>query len=412
MTDVTSTAPPGVDATDFVFNPFEDGFAEDPYPHYAELRERAPVQDHPMGFWVVSSYEGVQALLRSGQSVNERNLGPGMLREISQAAYGERGRRLNGLLMLDNDPPDHTRLRRLVAKAFTPRAIDALEERVVTLVDEALDRIADAGEVDLVATLAYPLPFQVISEMLGMPEVDHERLRELSGLSVRATEPIADPTLVPQIIAADDEMIEILQGVIDWKRENPADDLLTGLIEAEDGDRLSTDELVAQVVLLYIAGHETEVNLLSGGTLALLRHPEQLALLRENPDLAGNAVDELLRYDSPSHIGRRITIEPYQVGGMEIPPGAMVIALLASANRDPLFWGADVDEVKLDRPNARQHLAFGAGLHHCLGAALARMEAKVAFSRLVHRFPGLALRDVQWNGRINLRGPSTLTVSV
>jgi cytochrome P450 len=282
----------------------------------------------------------------------------------------------------------------------------------VVLVDEALERIAGAGEVDLVAELAYPLPFQVISEMLGMPEVDHERLRELSGLSVRATEPIADPTLVPLIIAADEEMITILTGVVDWKRENPGNDLLTALIDAEDGDRLSTDELVAQVVLLYIAGHETEVNLLSGGTLALLRHPEQLALLRENPDLAGNAVDELLRYDAPSHIGRRITVTPYEVGGHVIPPGAMVIALLASANRDARFWGPDVDEVRLDRPNARQHMAFGAGLHHCLGAALARMEARVAFSRLVRRFPDLALRDVQWNGRINLRGPASLTVSV
>lgn len=410
MTNVTGTVPHG--AADFVFNPFEDGFTEDPYPHYAELRERAPVQDHPMGFWVLSEYEGINDLLRSDQSVNERNLGPGMLTEINKAAYGDRGRRLGGLMMLDNDPPDHTRLRRLVARAFTPKAIGALADRVTTLVDAALDRIAEAGEVDLVEALAYPLPFQVVSEMLGMPEVDHERLRELSGMSVRATEPIADPTLVPKIIAADEEMISILTGVIDWKRENPADDLLTALIQAEDGDRLSTDELVAQVVLLYIAGHETEVNLLSGGTLALLRHPEQLALLRADPDLATNAVDELLRYDAPSHIGRRITVSPYEVGGQVIPPGAMVILLLASANRDERFWGPDAGQVRLDRPNAKQHLSFGAGLHHCLGAVLARLEARIAFSRMVTRFPNLELRGVTWNGRINLRGPKTLTISV
>lgn len=412
MTEVTGAAPPEEEETEFIFNPFLDGFSEDPYPHYAELRERDPVQDHPLGFWVLSGYENVNALLRSGQSVDERNISSGLLSQINQAAYGDQGRRLGGLLMLDNDPPAHTRLRKLVAKAFTPRAVDALETRVATLVDEALDRMAEAGESDLVATLAYPLPFQVISEMLGMPEVDHERLRELSGLSVRATEPIADPELVPRIIAADEEMIGILQGVIDWKREHPAEDLLTGMIEAKDGDRLSTDELVAQVVLLYIAGHETEVNLLSAGTLALLRHPAQLAALREDPALAGNAVDELLRYDSPSHIGRRITVEPYEVGGRVIPPGSMVIALLAAANRDPAFWGPDVDEVRLDRPNARQHVAFGAGLHHCLGAALARMEARIAFTALARRFPDLALREVTWNGRINLRGPESLVVSV
>lgn len=410
MTNVTGTVPHG--AADFVFNPFEDGFTEDPYPHYAELRERAPVQDHPMGFWVLSEYEGINDLLRSDQSVNERNLGPGMLTEINKAAYGDRGRKLGGLMMLDNDPPDHTRLRRLVARAFTPKAIGGLTDRVTTLVDAALDRIAETGEVDLVETLSYPLPFQVVSEMLGMPEVDHERLRELSGMSVRATEPIADPTLVPKIIAADDEMISILTGVIDWKRENPADDLLTALIQAEDGDRLSTDELVAQVVLLYIAGHETEVNLLSGGTLALLRHPEQLALLRADPNLAVNAVDELLRYDAPSHIGRRITVSPYEVGGQVIPPGAMVILLLASGNRDERFWGPDAGQVRLDRPNAKQHLSFGAGLHHCLGAVLARLEARIAFSRMVTRFPNLELRGVTWNGRINLRGPKTLTISV
>jgi cytochrome P450 len=202
--------------------------------------------------------------------------------------------------------------------------------------------------------------------------------------------------------------------MIAWKRSNPADDLLTALIAAEDdGDVLSDDELIAQTLLLYIAGHETTVNLIAGGTLALLRNPGQLALLRNNPGLAESAVEELLRYDSPVQASRRITLEPVTIRGAVIPAGAFVMASLGSANRDELFWGADAAEVNLSRDNAPRHVSFGAGPHHCLGASLARLEASIAFARLTSRFPGLALGgDVTWNGRINLRGPAHLPVSV
>ncbi len=202
--------------------------------------------------------------------------------------------------------------------------------------------------------------------------------------------------------------------MIAWKRAHPADDLLTALITAEDdGDALSDDELIAQTLLLYIAGHETTVNLIAGGTLALLRNPDQLALLRDDPTLAAAAVEELLRYDSPVQASRRITLEPVTIRGTVIPAGAFVMASLASANRDELFWGADAAEVRLSRDNARHHVSFGAGPHHCLGASLARLEAAMAFARLVARFPGLDLDgDVAWNGRINLRGPAHLPVSV
>ena len=398
---------------DFVFNPFAEGFTDDPYPHYAELRAAAPVHESPLGFWVLSEYEDVSALLRSGHSVEEHHLAPGPLRELTQSVYGDRARRMNGLSMLDQDPPDHTRLRRLVTKAFTPRAVEALQPRTVTLVDEALDRIAEAGHVDLVAELAFPLPFAVISEMLGTPAVDLVRLRDLTGTLVRGLEPVVDPQFLAQIKSADDELAVIGKEMIDWKRQHPADDLLTALIAAEhDGDSLSDDELVAQVLLLYIAGHETTVNLIAGGVLALLRHPDQLELLRAQPGLAANAVEELLRYDSPVQMSRRITLEPYRVRHDEIPPGVFVIASLASANRDVKFWGSDAGELRLERANARQHTSFGAGVHHCLGAALARLEARVAIARLVQRFPTLALDGVQWNGRINLRGPATLSVTV
>jgi cytochrome P450 len=399
-----------------LFNPFEPGFTDDPYPQYAAVRAAAPVYEHPMGFWMLTRYADVSWLLRAASlSVEDRNLADSPLVQLREATYGENAAQpVDGLSMLDRDPPDHTRLRRLVAKAFTPRAIQALRPRITELVDRMLDTAAGQRRVDLVDALAFPLPFTVIAEMLGTPPADHERIRELSGTVVRSLEPVADPELAAAIIAADTELIGIAAEMIAWKREHPADDLLTALVNAEDdGDVLSDDELVAQTLLLYIAGHETTVNLIAGGTLALLRHPGQLALLRRDPALVPNAVEELLRYDSPVQASRRITLEPVTLSDVTIPAGAFVMASLAAANRDQDFWGPDADDLRLDRDNARQHVSFGAGHHHCLGASLARLEACIAFERVVSRFPGLALDgDVVWNGRINLRGPAHLPVAL
>jgi cytochrome P450 len=333
---------------------------------------------------------------------------------MREATFGELGPREFAVSMLDRDPPDHTRLRRLVSKAFTPRAIQALRPRIIELVDQMLGAMAAEHRVDLVDALAFPLPFSVIAEMLGAPPADHDRIRQLTGTVVRSLEPVADPGLAKAIMAADEELRQIAAEMIAWKRANPADDLLTALIHAEDGgDVLDDDELIAQTLLLYIAGHETTVNLIAGGTLALLRHPDQLALLRRDPGLVPNAVEELLRYDSPVQASRRITLEPVTVGGTTIPAGAFVMASLGSANRDERFWGPDAAELNLRRENARQHVSFGAGPHHCLGASLARLEAGSAVERLTARFPDLALDgDVVWNGRINLRGPAHLPVSV
>jgi cytochrome P450 len=406
---VTETLPPPL------FDPFAPGFTDDPYPQYAVMRAQAPVYEHPFGFWLLTGYDEVSWLLRAGLSVQDDNVASdSLLRQMRDQMYGDADSpRATAVSMLDRDPPDHTRLRRLVSKAFTPRAIQALRPRITELVDGMLDVMAEQRQVDLVDALAFPLPFRVIAEMLGTPPADHERIRQLSGTVVRSLEPVADPELAVAIMAADDELIQIAVEMIAWKRANPADDLLTALIHAEDGgDVLNDDELVAQTLLLYIAGHETTVNLIAGGTLALLRHPGQLALLRSDPALVGNAVEELLRYDSPVQASRRITLEPATVGGVTIPAGAFVMASLGSANRDERFWGSDAAELNLRRENARQHVSFGAGPHHCLGASLARLEACIAFERLTARFPGLALDgDVVWNGRINLRGPVHLPVS-
>ncbi|MGO8957428.1 MAG: cytochrome P450 [Streptosporangiaceae bacterium] len=397
-----------------LFDPFAPGFTDDPYPQYAVLRAEAPVYQHPFGFWLLSRYDDVSWLLRAGLSVEDRNVADGPFRQLRDQVYGDQLPGADRLSMLDRDPPDHTRLRRLVSKAFTPRAVEALRPRITGLVDGMLDAAEGQGRVDLVDALAFPLPFAVIAEMLGTPPADHERIRKLSGTVVRSLEPVADPALVAAIAAADAELTAIAADMIAWKRRNPADDLLTALIAAEeDGDALSDDELIAQTLLLYIAGHETTVNLIAGGVLALLRNPGQLVLLRDDPALAPGAVEELLRYDSPVQASRRITLEPVRVGGTVIPAGAFVLASLGSANRDELFWGADAAAVRLSRDNARQHVSFGAGPHHCLGASLARMEASIALARLTVRFPGLALDgDVTWNGRINLRGLARLPVSV
>nr|WP_225955140.1 cytochrome P450 [Kibdelosporangium phytohabitans] len=376
------------------------GFTRDPYPHYKELTESHPVQDHPLGFWFLSRYDDVLALLRAGQSV--------------EAAAQDTITGVVNASMLDRDPPDHTRLRALVTKVFTRRAIAALEPMIVELVDTALDRMAEQGSSDLVQQLAFPLPFAVISRMLGLPPVDGARVRELSGTLVRALEVVVDEQAAQAIADARVELGELTRDLLAWKRANPADDLLTALITAEhEGQVLNEDELVSQVVLLYVAGHETTVNLIANGTHALLRDPGQLELLRGRPDLIGNAVEEFLRYDSPVQQTRRVIVTPYSVDGAEIPIGSFVIACLAAANRDERMFGADAGELRLERKQARNHLSFGGGPHHCLGAALARLEGQIAIGRLVRRFPRLSLDgEVEHNNRINLRGLNALPVKV
>jgi cytochrome P450 len=411
---VTETASTQQTGADFVYDPFAAGYAENPYPTYARMRAAGAVNLHPLGFYTLSHYADVADLLRSKNSVEDRNLGPSVLRDLIESTYGDQPERALGLSMLDRDPPDHTRLRKLVTKVFTVRAVSALEPRVVELVDAALERLEQAGGGDLIEMLAYPLPFTVICELLGMPETDHGALRELAGILVGSLEPVVDPARLAEIDRAGKEIAERIGAAIVDKRRQPGDDLLTALINAEEeGDKLTDEELVAQVTLLYVAGHETTVNLIANGTLALLRNPDQAQLLRDRADLDLNAVDELLRYDSPVQMSRRIMLAPYEVAGQTIPTGSFVQAGLAAANRDEDFWGPDAGELRLDRPNAKAHLSFGGGPHHCLGAALARLEGRVAITRLVRRFPTLELDgEVSWNGRLNLRGPAALNVRI
>lgn len=395
-------------------NPNESGFFDDPYSQYRRLRELRPVNQSPFGPWTLTRYDDVSKLLRDPSlSVEDRNASED--RRADLFPDDEERRRRGSLAILNLDPPDHTRLRRLVSKAFTPRRVEQLVPRVTNLVDGMLDAVEPTGQMDVIADLAFPLPFAVISEMLGMPEADRDQLRGWSHTLVKTFEPLLTPDEVPELMAASDAMVEHVTAAIEWKRGAPADDLLSAMIAVEEeGDRLSTPELIAQVVLLFIAGHETTVNLIGNGMLALLRHPDQLAALHDDPSLIGNAVEELLRYDSPVQFSRRIALQPLDIDGQHIEKGSFIFTMLGAANHDPAHFGLDADELDLRRRDAPHHVSFGGGIHHCLGAVLARMEARLAIGTLVRRFPRvqLATSVPAWNGRLVLRGLDALPVTL
>jgi cytochrome P450 len=403
-----------------MLNPFEPGFFDNPYAQYAKVREQDPVHLSPLGVLVLFRYADVYRVLRDPSLSVEIRHAKGLdmtMDDDIRAMFEERGDG-GSHSMLNLDPPDHHRLRRLVSKVFTPRTVEELHPRVQQLVDGHLDAVVarGTGEMDLIADLAFPLPFVVISEMLGIPEGrDRNQLREWSGAVVKTFDPIL--TRDEQLAAFDavDNIVAYVSETIEWKRSNPAADLLTALIAAEDeGDRLSAEELIEQVMLLYIAGHETTVNLIGNGTLALLGDRAQLELLQADPALDANLPDELLRFDGPVQMSRRITLAPYEIEDRKIEAGSVLMTCLGSANRDPARWGDTADRLDLRRADSNQHVAFGGGFHSCLGAHLARLEARVAIGTLVRRFPALArARDQQeWNGRIVLRGLSSLPLSI
>jgi cytochrome P450 len=407
--DVTATE------DELFLNPFEPGFFDDPYGQYRRLRELRPVHQSPLGPWTLTRYDDCSRLLRDPTlSVQEENSAySGRDAMFAEAGLERRNRGSHAILNID--PPDHTRIRRLVGKAFTPRRVEALVPSVQTLVDAMLDAAAQRGAMDVIADLAFPLPFAVISEMLGMPDADRHQLREWSHTLVMSLEPLTAPEDVPRLMDASDHMIEHVEAAIEWKRREPADDLLSALIAVEEeGDRLTTDELRDQVILLFVAGHETTVNLIGNGTLALLRNPDQLAVVRGDPTVMGNGIEELLRYDSPVQFTRRIALQPLEIDGQHIEPGSFIFTILGAANHDPAHFGPTCDQLDLTRREAPHHISFGGGIHHCLGAVLARTEARIAIGSLVARFPGLELATdtPAWNGRVVLRGLDTLPVTL
>jgi cytochrome P450 len=314
--------------------------------------------------------------------------------------------------MLVVDPPDHTRLRNLVSKVFTPRMVELLRPRIESITAGLLDRLAGRSEVDLIAEFAYPLPVIVIAEMLGVPARDRAQFQEWSAVTVRGLDPFVDEATREAVFDARDALIDYLRGIIDERRREPADDLITAMIAArEQGDFLSEGELIAMCNLLLVAGHETTVNLIGNGTLALLRNPDQLDRLRREPALARTAVEELLRYAPPVQWTGRVSLVELDLGGRRIGEHQSVVGILAAANRDPDVF-EDPERLDIGRdPNP--NLAFGRGIHFCLGAPLARLEAQIALPALLERSPDLRLAGEPvprptWN----LRGLAHLPVGL
>ena len=389
-------------------DPFLPEHRRDPYPLYRKLRELDPVHRSPAGPLILTRHADATAVLRDPRfSSNPSHLG------------GERPqvgpRRVDTKVLLFLDPPDHTRLRSLVAKAFTPAVVRRLRPRVEQLVAELLDAAAERGSLELIADLAYPLPVAVICELLGVPAGDRALFGTWSSDASRLLDRDIDldEAAVERGGAAIAGFTDYFGGLIQRRRAEPRDDLLSGLIAAEeDGQRLSWEELFTTIILLYLAGHETTVNLIGNGALALLRHPDQLERLRADPALGPSAVEELLRYDSPVHLTARIATTDLAVGGVPVPRGDQVIALVAAANHDPAVF-SDPDDLDVGRRDNR-HLSFSAGMHYCLGAALARLEGEVAFAALLRRFPHLELADPepQLREHFVLRGLRSLDLRI
>ena len=323
---------------------------------------------------------------------------------------GERGMEN---IMLFKDPPDHTRLRNLVNKAFTPRVVEGLRPRIQSMLDELLADLAGRDEVDLIADFAYPLPVRVISELLRIPEADRADIRNWSTAVAPILDPILPPDVEEQVAEAGMALGEYFEHLITARRSDPGPDLLSALIHAEEeGDQLNADELRATCVLLLIAGHETTMNLIGNGMLALLQDRRQLDRVRDDPALSKTAVEEFLRFDSPVHLTARTALEDVTVAGRPIAAGEMVVVAIAAANRDPRRF-SEPERLDVARsPN--RHIAFSAGPHFCVGATLARAEAQIAVPGLVRRFPrlDLAVDEPEWRKTITLRGLKSLPVAL
>lgn len=384
-----------------------ESFTRDPYPVYARLRAQGPVHRvrMPEGnaeAWLVVGYQaGRRALTDPTLSKDWGKASPSLpLGAISSGPH-----------MLRADPPDHTRLRKLVAREFTARRVEQLAPRIQKTTDTLLDRMLTApdGRADLVEALSFPLPITVICELLGVPDLDRNAFRTWSNDALGATDPEART-------AAAASMSRYLEELLASKRQQPGDDLMSALIHgsADGGDRLSTEELRGTAWLLLVAGHETTVNLISNGVLALLTHPEQLAALRADLTLIDSAVEEMLRYDGPVETPTyRFTTEPLTIGDTVVPGGGeLVLVALADADRDPARF-PHPDRFDITR-HARGHMAFGHGIHYCLGAPLARLEARIAIRTLLERCENLALdihpAAITWRPGLMIRGPQSLLV--
>jgi cytochrome P450 len=380
-------------------------FRADPYPAYRMLRQAAPIFRLPNGFWVVSTHAGCAAVLRDPRFGRERDdISPEFAREPIMLSLSR--------MMLLRDPPAHTRLRGLVSKAFTARRMEALRPRIAQIVDQLIDDVEPQGQMDIMRDFARKLPVTVICDMLGVPEADRAPFMADNEVRGRILDPV--PISREELDKANENVLTTeayFRTLFAYRRANPGDDLTTALLAArENDDALTDDEVLANIGLLFVAGHETTTNLIGNGLLALHRNPAQLKRLQADPSLIPNAVEELLRYDSPVQLTGRNALEDSEVLGQNIAAGAHIIALLGAANRDPAAYEGDPETLDVGRPGVRA-ISFGGGIHHCLGAQLARIEGEIALRHLLTRLPDLRLADpvnINWKPTITLRGPQSL----
>jgi cytochrome P450 len=390
------------------YNPLAPRVYLNPYPKYAELRAKDPLHWSPlMDAWVATRYADVDAILRD----QKRFSNDPRRRQRARAARTSVDNP-GGQSMLFVDPPEHTRLRALVNKAFTPQAIAALTPRIQAIVQELLDQIPEPSHFDLIDTLAYPLPVIVMAELLGIPPQDHAQFKHWSDRRARALEPTITPREIQEANRAAHELDDYFRGVIRARRLEPRDDLISTLVATEEAsDKLTQDELLVMLRLLLIAGNETTTNLIGNGMLALLRHPDQLQKLREHPDLMDTAVEEMLRYDTTVQVDFRSALEDVEMDGKRIATGQGIMLLLGAANHDPEVFHAP-EQFNITRREA-SHLAFGRGVHHCLGAPLARTEARLAFTGLLERFSTIRLltEHPPFKDNVVLRGLQSLPIA-
>ena len=378
------------------YNPISARTRAYPFDKYEELRQRDPVHRlRTINAWVLTEYEHADAVLRD-HSRFCRDYG-------GKSAYRS---------MLDTDPPDHTRLRTLVSKAFTPRSVSDLAPRIQQIVDDLLDATEGRDRLDLIDAFAYPLPVIVIAEMLGVPSEDMGVFKEWSNDIALSVEPTVNDEQQRRINESDQKLYDYFEGIIEQRRRKPQDDMITALIAAEDeGDRLTHEELLATLLLLLVAGNETTRNLIGNGTLALLRNPDQMQRLRNEPELIDSAINEMLRYDSPVQLDGRMATEEVEIGGKLIKPGQRAICLLGAANRDPSVF-TNPERFDISRQEA-SHIAFGRGIHYCLGAPLAMLEGRIAFSSLLDKFSSIRLvAEPEYREQVVLRGVNELWIEV
>ena len=404
----------GTEASEPLFNPLSPDFIRNPYPHYERLRNTDPMHVNAHGAFVASRHAEVSLVLRDkrfGKDYVERTI-----RRYGPKIMDEPMFRSMSHWMLQQDPPDHTRLRGLVVKAFTARRIEDMRPRIREVVDQTIDAVFEKGHMDLIEDFAFRLPVTIICDMLGIPEEHREVFYNGSRNGGRILDPVPlTPEEITQANMVDAMTKMYFEPLFEMRRRNPGNDLITQLIQAEEaGDKLTNEEMTANIILLFGAGHETTVNLIGNGLLALFRNPDQLALLKANPSLMTNAIEEFLRYDSSVQMTGRVALEDVEdIGGKRIPKGEGVLCLLGSANRDPAVYSDRPDRLDITRPNVRP-LSFGGGIHFCLGAQLARNEAEIAISTLLRRLPELKLDDAEnpeWRPTFVLRGLKQLPAS-